>query len=350
MICKSELTTDQLLDDRQDNSPGVLYHDASDLSGRFAKSTSFCAVDSSADKGPTAQTARARRILFQPIEFIPSQEFADPDATAEILAPTPGLPAETIQSGDLPELSKAPAGTPPYLASLYEVPLLTKAQEQHLFRKMNFLKFRAEQTRRTLGRQCPEPDLLDRIEDDLSKALAIRNYIIRANLRLVVSIAKTVVDRSNSFEELVSDGNVPLIRAVEIFDFERGTRFSTYATWAVRNSLYRSTPRNRRHHKRYLTGSDTFFESASDHRTSVGAQESYHRRLRAVIDRMLSKLDRRDKQIVIARFGLDKAGKPRKFREIAEGLNISTERVRQLLARSLGRLQEFAEFESIELV
>ncbi len=63
----------------------------------------------------------------------------------------------------------------------------------------------------------------------MEEALAVKNQIIRANLRLVVSIAKKHVGRSDNFFELVSDGNMSLIRAVEKFDFARGNKFSTYA-------------------------------------------------------------------------------------------------------------------------
>ena len=70
---------------------------------------------------------------------------------------------------------------------------------------------------------------------------------------------------------------------------------------------------------------------------------------RESIDKILSGLSSRDRSIVVSRFGLDESGRPRKFREIAERLNISTERVRQLLARSLHRLRDIAEREPIEL-
>ena len=177
----------------------------------------------------------------------------------------------------------------------------------------------------------------------------MRNEIVQANLRLVVSIAKKLVDEANSFDDLVSDGNVPLVRAVEIFDCERGTRFSTYATWAVRNSLYRSTLRNRRFSKRYTSGNEIIFESAYDRRHSSRSWESYHTELRNSLALMISQLDPRDQTVVNARFGLNGSERPLKFREIAVQLNISTERVRQLMARSLNRLQDLVEGSSLEL-
>lgn len=303
---------------------------------------------------------RARRLLDRTIEYIWSPCFERPHADEEILG---RLPVDQAggwgrSAAEHPALSSGgslrstpatpPPGTPPYLADLYEFPLLTPDEEHELFRRMNFLKYRADVLREPLDPDRPQVGLLDQIEQLLADALEIRNRIVRANLRLVVSIAKKLVDNANSLDELISDGNLPLMRAVEIFDFERGTRFSTYATWAVRNTLYRSTPRNRRQQKRFRTGGHAVFESASDDRHKLRSRESYHQHLRRSLDRMLSRLDDRDQTIVKARFGLDREGTPRKFREIAETLDISTERVRQLLYRSLNRMHELAEHEPIE--
>ena len=126
-----------------------------------------------------------------------------------------------------------PSGVPPYLAALYEVPLLTRPQERHLFRKMNYLKYRATRLRRTLDPLHPAPALLDDIETSYAQAVEIRSQIVRANLRLVVALAKRRAGPKVGFFELVSDGNMTLFRAVAKFDYARGFRFSTYATWAI---------------------------------------------------------------------------------------------------------------------
>ena len=73
-------------------------------------------------------------------------------------------------------------------------------------------------------------------------ALTAKNQIIRSNLRLVVLIAKRHVGRSNNFFQLVIDANMSLIRTVEKFDFSRGNKFSTYASWAVMKNFSRTIP------------------------------------------------------------------------------------------------------------
>lgn len=304
----------------------------------------------------TSESVRLRleRVCQTEIRYIHSTTFEAEDAAETILGRSADVGHSTADERDR-EPTDPPPGTPPYLAALYAIPLLTRDEERDLFRKMNFLKYRAEQFRRLLidGRsaaaQRDQLGLIEQIEHDLSAALEIRNRIVRANLRLVVSIAKSLVDAANPFDEIVSEGNLPLIRAAELFDFERGTRFSTYATWAVRNSLYRSTTRNRRRRKRFPSSSGVIDDSLVDHRSSPLASETYHRRLREAVERMLDKLEGRDRTIVSARFGLNGHRRPHKFREIAEKLNLSTERVRQLMARSLDRLHDLAANESVEV-
>ena len=78
-------------------------------------------------------------LLDQKLEYIDNELFEDSTAADEILGPMP--------ESDETAASRPPRGLPPYLASLYEVPLLSKPQEQHLFRKMNYLKYRAAQLR-----------------------------------------------------------------------------------------------------------------------------------------------------------------------------------------------------------
>ena len=133
---------------------------------------------------------------------------------SEILGPMP----EPEHAG---QENRLPSGLPPYLASLYEVPLLTREQEAHLFRKFNYLKYgRAGCATGSTRPGQEQRDGRDRALYD--QAVATKNQIVRANLRLVVSIAKRHVGPAENFFELVSDGNMSLMRAVEKFDYRPG--------------------------------------------------------------------------------------------------------------------------------
>jgi RNA polymerase primary sigma factor/RNA polymerase sigma factor len=162
---------------------------------------------------------RAEQINELPLDYIACDEFPKalraPKREQQILAAMP--------PNDEPvKKSRLPSGLPPYLASLYEVPLLSRAQEGHLFRKMNYLKYKAAKLRERLDPSQPKSSVMDEIESLYDEAVGTKNLIIRANLRLVVSIAKRHVGPIENFFELVSDGNMSLMRAVEKFDFSRG--------------------------------------------------------------------------------------------------------------------------------
>jgi RNA polymerase primary sigma factor len=234
-------------------------------------------------------------------------------------------------------------GVGTYLAELRRTPLLDQHQEYELFRWMNFLKYLASGLLARKRRQSRNAARL------LERAEEFRNRIVSANLRLVVSIAKKLVDRHNRLEDLISEGNLPLLRSVEIFDFERGIKFSTYATWAIRNSLFRASPRNRRHAARFASGSENVFLTVEDERNSIQADEQYREEISAALDTLLVDLDERERTIICSRFGYNAERQPHRLREIAERLGISTERVRQLLSRSLRRLRERSECLTLEL-
>ncbi len=122
-----------------------------------------------------------------------------------------------------------------YLREAGTVPLLTREDEVHLAQRME----RGIQARRALANNQDNgnvDELLDTVED----GRAAREHLIRANLRLVISVAKRYARRGLSFLDLIQEGNVGLMRATSKFDYERGFKFSTYATWWIRQAITRA--------------------------------------------------------------------------------------------------------------
>ncbi len=286
---------------------------------------------------------RAMRILGNKLEFMPHESFDEPSAQVAIAGPMPE-PAD----GKAPRRTKAPKGLPPYLASLYEVPLLAREQEMHLFRKMNFLKSRAHRLRETLDPARAKAAYLDEIERLQADALAVKNQIIRSNLRLVVSIAKRHVGPSNNFFELVSDGNMSLIRAVEKFDFARGNKFSTYASWAIMKNFARTIPEENYRRDRFVTGHEEMFEAAADNRSDEHEAESLQKRMQEAVKGMLGLLDDRERKIIVSRYGLGGASE-QTLEQLGRELGITKERVRQIESRAQDKLRRIANEEKLDL-
>lgn len=287
---------------------------------------------------------RAEAIHSTKIEFVFNLQFEQDDASDQILIPLQQLCAELNSDS---ENDFTDCATQNF--ELYSVPLLEKDQECIMFKGMNYLKYRATILREKIDLESPCIGLIDRIEQKLNDAQRLRNYIIQANLRLVVSIAKNLTDQANGFEEIVSDGHLPLIRAVEIFDIGRGNRFSTYATWAIRNFLFRSTKKGRKYRNRYQSSAELVTMGLTDHRSSQRSNEAYHLTIHDVLNKVLHTLDKREQLILKRRFGLNQSRTPQKFREIAEDLGVSTERVRQLTIRSLQRMNEAVKELNLEI-
>ncbi len=167
----------------------------------------------------------------------------------------PGHPADAPEPDGVPEAAEAtePAGPPPptrtetggpssdlfrqYLREIGRIPLLSAAEEVDLARRVEAGLFAEEKLRLT-------PDLDSRLALDLDRLVVMgrvaKRRLIEANLRLVVSVAKRYVGRGLTMLDLVQEGNLGLIRAVEKFDYARGYKFSTYATWWIRQAMSRA--------------------------------------------------------------------------------------------------------------
>jgi RNA polymerase primary sigma factor/RNA polymerase sigma factor len=245
--------------------------------------------------------------------------------------------------------TKAPKGLPRYLASLYEVGLLNREQEQYLFRKYNFLKFRATQLREKLDPTKARSSDMDKIEELYDAAVKIKNRIVQSNLRLVVSIAKRHVNSAEDFFQLVSDGNMSLIRAVEKFDYTRGNKFSTYASWAIMKNFARTIPGEFRQKDRFRPTSEELFLAHADQRTDRLMLENEQERRAEQVNRILESLDDREKKIVVSRFGLDYSQEPQTLKEVGAKLGVTKERIRQIEARAINKLRLAAEQEKIDL-
>lgn len=283
---------------------------------------------------PSAK-ARLKEFLGAEIEFMMNLSFTTVDRSLEreVLNPV-GVPEPTV--------SKVPKNLPAHLARLCEAQILTAEQEQTLFRRMNYLKYRANALRAGLDPNVPDMRVVQRAERFLAAAHATRDQLIKSNMRLAISVVKKFVTARHSFDDLLSEGIFSLMQAVDKFDYDRGFRFSTYAYRAIARNTYRIITRQQKESARFSADMVAASAESMIDRSSPTSDLNTWLRLRATLSQLLQRLDRREQLIVRCRYALGAHRNVKTFQAIAEKLGVSKERVRQLEQRAMGKLRAMA--------
>lgn len=268
--------------------------------------------------------------------------------------PTFNLPkAEAMYRGPEPEslyrqspVKKAPSGmTSLYIADLYTRPLLSLEGEQFLFKKYNYLKYRAVQLRDMLYERRPKLSTLREIDAFLSQADEVRNRIIEANLRLVIPVAQKFWPQMPylDFQEVIDAGNNGLFAAVENFDISRGNRFSTYGTVSVFRKLQRFRFEEMRRNSREQKNPDlpvSVLEDIQD--SSISSDEKLRQAdITSEVNKLMRHANAREADILKLRFGI--GGPSHTFQEVADLFGLTRERIRQIELRALQRLSTVAQ-------
>src|SRR5579863_578455 len=275
-----------------------------------------------------------------------------------------------------------------YLKEIGRVPLLDMAQEQALARA---IELAVEETDRAKNNGNPaNPEIIEAGE-------AAKRHLTEANLRLVVSIAKKYVGRGMLFLDLIQEGNLGLIRAVEKFDYRKGYKFSTYATWWIRQAITRALADQARTIRipvhmvetinrlikvsRQLLqelGREPAVEEIAEAmaltpekvrevmkisqepislETPIGEEEDSHlgdfiedqeavapaeaasvMLLKEKMQDVLQNLTERERKVLVLRFGLED-GHQRTLEEVGQEFGVTRERIRQIEAKALRKLR-----------
>ena len=294
---------------------------------------------------------RARALLAEKIEFIPSEEFLAEDAEEKILA-APGKSLRIRGQKTTIALELAHGSLQQYLQTLKRAPVLNRQQESELFRRYNYLKFLACKLKTMVSTNHTPSAVLNRLERCLAVAQIIKETILNAQLRLVVSIANKHLGRGTGLQDLISEGNMALMRAVEKFDYSKGFRFATYGSWAIAKNYARKIPaetaRAGKTSSAYLADveQDLRITAAAD----IIAVEQARKDLTQVIR---DNLDEREQYVILNHFGLTGSSvkKDKKtLKQIGEHLGISKERVRQIELEALQKLRQYLSIEQFELL
>ncbi|MEU7583102.1 RNA polymerase sigma factor [Streptomyces sp. NPDC041068] len=225
-----------------------------DGSAEDAPAKKVAAKKTTAKKAVAKKTAAKKTAAKKATSKKDADELLDDEATEEAPAtgkPGEGEPAEEGAQGfvlsdededDAPAQQVAAAGATAdpvkdYLKQIGKVPLLNAEQEVELAKRIEAGLF-AEDKLANADKLAPKLKReLEIIAEDGRRA---KNHLLEANLRLVVSLAKRYTGRGMLFLDLIQEGNLGLIRAVEKFDYTKGYKFSTYATWWIRQAITRA--------------------------------------------------------------------------------------------------------------
>ena len=290
--------------------------------------------DTNRVRATPALLARVRDWVEREIAYVDNPEFAKSGAVGRLMASRPN----SLDSAEVTHSEPAIA----FVSGMVDAPLLTPDEEVYLFKWMNFLKYRAEQGRQRLSLNSPDEELLVQIEADVAESVAVRNRIVASNLRLVVALGRKLSTSMDQMSELVAEATVPLIRSVELFDIGLGNRFSTYATWAVRNHMLRCLKRRQTAVERCVGRDQTMLDQMPDERTDPDEQlRTAEQRAESVL-RLLESLNERERLVITARFGLDGQPRGQSLQDIAARIGLSKERVRQIALSAIGKLQGLA--------
>ncbi|HWQ11168.1 MAG TPA: sigma-70 family RNA polymerase sigma factor [Roseiflexaceae bacterium] len=175
-------------------------------------------------------TMIAREALMHTAELFDAQPLERAPLADEPLEED--VPTTEVSAGDLPL-----DAIDTYLHEIGRTKLLTAAEEVELAERM--ARGAAAAQRLASGEEL-EPHVRGALKLDVARGEEARHHLIQANLRLVVSIAKKYVGHGLSLTDLIQEGNIGLMRAAEKFDASRGNRFSTYATWWIRQAVTRA--------------------------------------------------------------------------------------------------------------
>jgi RNA polymerase primary sigma factor len=325
--------------------------EAADIDRLYRQGTSVAELMSKFDRSRSSifrilKHRRIQTLLAKKIEFIYSNEFAGENAHENITGPREVL--EILDKRLMPRKKEGAYGD--YIENLKNAPVLNRQQEQDLFRRYNYLKYRAAEVREQIKKGRTRSANLDEVENCLAEAEAIKELIIRANLRLVVSIAGRHTITGANIADLVGIGNVSLMQAVEKFDYTRGFRFSTYASWVITKDFARRLPGERIRAGGNVGSQAEIGEKQAASQTDIAAVERARNDLIATVK---NNLDSREQFVIINHFGLEGTlvrKNKKTLRQIGDELGVGKERVRQIELVALQKLRQTLSPEQFDLL
>lgn len=291
------------------------------------------------------------QVLAEEQDFIDSPAFYEPGAEKKIYdeAPEIAKPDTTWYHPVMDDLSSSSRTRT--VKSAQQV-ILTGAEEKVLFHQFNYARYRVRELQKAIegsDTRQPTPDQAQSVLDWFRRSERIREQIAETNLALVLAMAKRTRMSEVDFADLVSEGNMALLRAVDKFDAGRGYKFSTYACRAILKSFSRVATRTARYRGHFPTEFDPTLEKSNhqDERRRV-IEDACVNELRAILGSNVANLNEVEKQVILARFAIDPTDtedppRAKTLEQVGEMIGVTKERVRQIQNKALNKLKTLLE-------
>jgi RNA polymerase primary sigma factor len=285
------------------------------------------------------ELAHLKRLLCETAECVFDSLFQLPEAEQRVLGPLPGARETSRRS----RLDNDDSGVDLLRAS---TPTLTAEQERHMFLRLNYCRYRVMRVlRRFRDKRLSAAATRELLKWDTA-ALQTRSDIVRANVPLVLAMAKRTRITGVDFADLISEGNLALLRSVAKFDCSRGYKFSTYACRAILKSFSRVAVRAARYRGHFPTEFDPTLEK-SDHveQKRRNVEGDCVDELKTILGDNLAQLSDVEQCVIRARFALDEergaheAPRVKTLEQVGEMIGVTKERVRQIQNKALGKLK-----------
>jgi RNA polymerase primary sigma factor len=226
-------------------------------------------------------------------------------------------------------------------------PQLMKPEEERLmFYRFNYAKLRLSQLQRKVKREGGlTREIAEQITEWHRRFEHYREYLVRTNLALVLAMAKRTRLGDIDFAEVVSEGNMALIRAVDKFNVDRGFKFSTYACRAILKAFSRTSMKHSRHRIRFPVEFEPDMEKSDwiDKKRDV-VEEDCIDELKQIVDRNLADLSDTEQTVIRRRFNWQqKEETPLTLEEVGQIIGVTKERVRQIQNKALAKIRKLME-------
>lgn len=291
---------------------------------------------------PKQQLPFLRCIFSEKFDFMDHPEFHDSAFEAKLFEELPAI-EEPDTSWYRPVMDLPTSATLRQASSL----LLSTEQEQTLFMRFNYCRYRVWMIKAEIAEQAdPSQDDTTQLLDWFDRSEHYRHKIAKTNLALVLAMAKRARSLDMDFADLVSEGNMALLRAVDKFDVGRGFKFSTYACRAILKAFSRSGMKYTRYRQMFPTDFDPKMER-SDYmeRCREGHEQDCANEVLHILNKNTAELTKVEKQVIEHRFAIGAKlhkqpdAEPLTLEEVGRIIGVTKERVRQIQNKALKKIR-----------